>query len=259
METASLCAQSLSFVYGARRILQDVNLELKPGSLTFVLGPNGCGKTTLMRLLLGTLAPEEGTVLLDGREIGSWSRKEIAQKLAYVPQSNHPIFAFTALQMVQMGRMAQLSLFASPSAQDEEAALEALDRLGIADLADRSIAAMSGGERQLVLLARALVQDARILLLDEPTSNLDYGNQIRVLEQVRKLADSGYSILLSSHQPQQALDFADQVLILQNHQLTATGTPDQLLTPDCIHQLYGVHALRIEVEGRTVLLPERPK
>jgi iron complex transport system ATP-binding protein len=165
------------------------------------LGPNGCGKTTLFRTILGLLPRQGGSVRLDGHDLATLSRRDVAQRIGYVPQAQAGYFPFTVREMVLMGRTAHLSLFATPSPRDDAVAERMLDTLGMLHLADHRYTEISGGERQLALIARALTQEPKLLVMDEPTANLDFGNQLLVLDRIGTLARQGMAIILSTHDP----------------------------------------------------------
>ena len=230
--------RDLSFSYGAHRVLNDLSFSVPDGALVAVLGPNGVGKSTLFRCLLGLLRGYEGEILLNGRPRGEYSPRELARVAAYVPQSSAPTFSYTVFETVLMGTTAQLGLLEYPGRAERERAESALRRLGIEGLADRRIDQISGGEQQLVLLARALAQDARVLIMDEPTANLDYGNQQRVLQSIVKLTEQGYTVLLSTHHPDHALRYATHVLALQDGTLAAYGETEDVLTAELVEKLY---------------------
>ena len=197
--------KNVSFSYGVVPTLHDVSFSVRQGALVAVLGPNGAGKSTLFRCILRLLKPSAGTIRLCGEDTAAIDRRRLAKLAAYIPQSSTPVFNYTVEDAVLMGTTGALSALQAPSRSERERCARALEQLGISDLAQRGIAQLSGGERQLALIARALVQDARVLIMDEPTANLDYGNQRRVMQQVRALADGGYTILLSTHNPEHAL------------------------------------------------------
>jgi iron complex transport system ATP-binding protein len=254
-----LQAQQLAYGYPGRRIGSDVSLELNAGEVLCLLGPNGSGKTTLFRTLLGLLPVQDGAVMLDGRDLRRLARDEIARLVSYVPQAHGAFFPYTVREVVLMGRTAHLGLFAAPSACDHGAALDAIRRMGIAHLADAIYTRISGGERQLALIARALAQEARMVVMDEPTANLDFGNQVRVLERIRALAADGIGVLLSTHDPDHAFLCADRVAMLHNGGLLACGVPETVMTAAQLRQLYGVEVVVTEVavgQGvRRVCLP----
>ena len=235
----TLEARDLSFGFGDQFVGRGLTCALRSGEVVCLLGPNGSGKSTLMRTLLGLQEPLGGDVFLDERPLASWMPAERARRLAYVPQAADSHFDFGLQEMVEMGRAAHRGLFSSPSAQDKHAARDALERLGVAHLAHRAIHAVSGGERQLGLIARALATQASYLVMDEPTANLDYGNQARVLDEIARLRASGIGILMSTHHPEQAFRVADRVLLLREGSLIGQGDVRATLTSEALSSLYG--------------------
>ena len=255
----SIEVKNLRFRYGARPVIGDVSFTAEKGELLAVLGPNGVGKSTLFRCLLGFLKPVGGEILVDGKELTAYSRRELAKKIAYIPQSHTPAFDHTVLDSVLMGMTAQLRVFEQPGQAQREKAMQMLRALGIEKLSSRGGMKISGGERQLMLLARALVQDASMLIMDEPTANLDYGNSCRVMERVKKLGQTGYTIIFSTHDPNQAFSYATKVLALKDGGVMAVGAPEAVLTEDVLSRLYGIPVARCEMEtvfGRkTICMP----
>ena len=246
---------NLSFAYGKHEVLRDISFTLEKGEFLSVLGPNGVGKSTLFRCILGRLEGYSGQITSAGEDLKTMSRREAAKRMAYIPQIHTPTFSYTVLETVLMGTARQLSPFAQPGKAQVDTAMAALQRVGAAHLAQRDFSRLSGGEQQLVLLARALAQQAQILIMDEPTSALDYGNQLRVLKLVRELAKEGYAVLLSTHNPQHALTFATKTLALIGGRVAALGKPDEVLTPELVRCLYGVDVLFEETAAGRVLVP----
>ena len=232
-------ARDLSYGYDGTPVGEGVDLDLAGGEIVCLLGPNGGGKTTLFRTLLGVLPPIAGEVKAAGRPLSGWSRRDLARLLGYVPQAHAGLFAFTVEDVVLMGRTARRGLFAAPSRRDRDAARSALERLGIDRLASRVYTQISGGERQLTLIARALAQEVEVLILDEPTASLDFGNQLRVLAEVRRLRDAGIGVLMSTHQPAHALAVADRIALLKSGRVVAQGPPRETATPERLARLYG--------------------
>ena len=234
--------KNLTFSYEKYAVLHELSFAIQKGTLTVVLGANGAGKSTLFRCLLGFLKPQAGEILLSGKPLPAYTRRETAAKIAYIPQTSEPTFNYTVLDTVLMGTTGTMNVLQRPGTREREAALQSLRQLGIEALAERGISQISGGERQLTLIARALVQNAEILIMDEPTANLDYGNQQRVLKQIRGLTGRGYTVLLSTHNPEHALRYAHRVLALQDGRVLAEGPTESVLTPELILRLYGVQA-----------------
>ncbi|MBQ8851185.1 MAG: ABC transporter ATP-binding protein [Oscillibacter sp.] len=247
--------RGLSVSYGDRKVLQNVSFSLRKGEFLSVLGPNGAGKSTLFRCLLGSLG-YSGSITVEGKDLRALPPRRRAEKLAYIPQSHRPTFGYSVLDTALMGTTRHLSPFLSPGKEQVAAAREALRRVGAGHLEEREFSRLSGGEQQLVLIARAIAQGSDILVMDEPTSSLDYGNQLRILELVRSLSREGYTLLLSTHDPQQALRFADRVLALEGGTVAAEGETHAALTPSLLRRLYGVEAVFLETEKGPVILPE---
>ncbi|GJE25533.1 ABC transporter ATP-binding protein [Methylobacterium organophilum] len=244
-----LSVEGLSFGYPGRTVGRDVSFALKAGEVLCLLGPNGGGKTTLFKTVLGLLPAQAGRVSLDGQDIARWSRAQVARALAYVPQAHAAFFPFSVREVVLMGRASRLPPFASPGPSDHAAAEQALARLGIGHLAGRIYTEISGGERQMALIARALAGEPRILVMDEPTASLDFGNQARVLSQVRRLAARGIAVILSTHDPGHAFLCADRVLALHEGRLAAAGPPAETVTPEILRRLYGVEVTVAPLPG----------
>ena len=250
-----LSVENLSFSYTRRPVLQDVSFAAEKGELLSILGPNGVGKSTLFRCILGSLEGYSGRICVDGRDIRTLPHRERARRMAYIPQIHRPTFGYTVLDTVLMGTTRQLSPLQQPGREQVYMARSALERVGVSHLAERNFAHLSGGEQQLVLIARALAQQSDILIMDEPTSALDYGNQFRVLQQVRALSREGYTVLLSTHNPQHALTFADRLLVLHDGTAAALGRPAQVLTPALMETLYGVTVDFLDTASGPVLVP----
>lgn len=249
-----LDVDSLSFSYGGNTVLKNITFNMGSREMVFLLGGNGAGKSTLFKCILGQCKPKSGRVLLDGMGISDMTSLELAKKIAYIPQAVAPTFHYPVIQMVLMGRTAHLPPLALPRQKDYDMAYESLKQLHIEHLADKDYSSISGGERQLVLIARALVQDGKILIMDEPTASLDYGNQLRVLEQVKSLAEDGHTILISSHNPQHALLFGDRVLALSGGIIEAEGEPESVLSGSLFRRLYNMEASIVNhAEGKYIM------
>jgi iron complex transport system ATP-binding protein len=240
VNTPMLATHALGFGYANKAVGRDVDLEVKCGEVLCLLGPNGSGKTTLFKTLLGLLPAQAGEVRLENTPIRGLPRHAIARRLAYVPQAHAASFPFSVMEMVVMGRTAHLGLFATPNAEDRRKALAALATLGIGELANTEYTRISGGQRQLALVARALAQDAPAIVMDEPTASLDFGNQVIVLGEVKRLAARGLAILLSTHNPDHAFSIGDRVALLDGGRLVAQGAPQEVLTADRLRAVYGV-------------------
>lgn len=236
-----LTVQHASVGYHARQpVLRDVSFRVSPGAICCLIGANGSGKTTLMRTLLGILPPLHGDIQLDGVAVNQLSERERAAAIAWVPQAHDGAFAFTALDMVMMGLAPQLAAFAVPGAKERDIAHQQLAMLEIPHLAPRRWDTLSGGERQLVLIARALAQRPRLLLLDEPASSLDFGHQIRLLDTLVTLKNSGMALLMSTHHPLHARAIADSVIRVEPDGRVSQGLPEYQLAADRLATLYRV-------------------
>jgi iron complex transport system ATP-binding protein len=243
-------------------LLSDVSFAVAPGQTCCLLGPNGAGKTTLVRCAVGLAHPSAGTVRVGSVRVGDVSAHTLARHVAYVPQSVEAIFPVSCLDIVLAGRTPYVRFGGMPTEADRHVALSSLGLLGLAHLAERPFGEVSGGERQLVTIARALCQQAPVIVLDEPTSALDFGNQVRVMSIVKEMASSGKTVLMTSHAPNQALDGADLVVLLRQGSVMSAGKPDDVITGEALSDLYGVDVSVVEVPGspepRKVCLPVRP-
>jgi iron complex transport system ATP-binding protein len=247
-----LAVEDLSYGYPGQVVGHHVSFAVGAGEVLCVLGRNGEDKSTLFKTILGLLPPRAGAVRADGELISGWSPRRRALTFGYVPQNGGGTFPFTVAELVLMGRTAHRGPFAAPSTGDRAAADEAIAALGIDHLAEREWQRVSGGERQLALVARALAQQPRILVLDEPTASLDFGNQVRVLDAVRGLAESrALSVLLSTHHPEQAFACADRVAVLAGGELLRIGTPAEVVTAETRRACYSVEVVVLPVaDGR---------
>lgn len=254
--TEYLEARAVHFRRGARVILDDITIRLHSGEIVALLGANGAGKSTLFRILLGFLKPERGEIRLDGKLLADFSRRALAQRIAYVPQAHVAPFPYKVHDVVLLGRLAETGIFRAPRAADHRAVDDVLERLAITHLAARRYTEISGGERQLTLIARALAQGAGILVMDEPMTGLDYGYQVRLLQHLVDLARSGRTILLSTHNPEHAVQAATRIAVLRDGAIMADGSPEQIITPSLIRALYGVAVSTLtNVEGQMVIVP----
>jgi iron complex transport system ATP-binding protein len=242
----SLDVQKLCFSYGERQILKELSFHIQTGNLVCLIGPNGVGKSTLFKTIMRMLPNYQGQICIDGQDTQGLSIEKMAKLVSYIPQSHTPTFSYSVFDMVLMGTTSTTSVIGKPGKKQRQLTLEVLEQLGISYLKDRSYTQISGGERQLTLIARALVQQTKFLIMDEPTANLDYGNQIRVLEQIKNLTQKGYTIFQATHQPDQAFLFADEVLAMKEGKVLAQGKPKDVITKDFIHELYDVE---VEVQS----------
>jgi len=256
MSTPLLAFQNIAFRYQPRngQVLRQLALEIEAGTVTAILGPNGVGKTTLLHLALGWLKPESGQVFLDGKPLGSYSRHELGQWMGLVPQSEHMPFDYSVLEYVLLGRTPYLKPLEMPGEQDCLIAQQALDQVGLGGLERRAITKLSGGERQLVLLARALAQRPKLLLLDEPTSHLDLSNKSRLLGLIQKLVGQGVTILLTTHEPEVAATIATHLVLMERGHIYHTGPLDQVLTTERLTVTYGVPVQVVGLGKRRVIL-----
>lgn len=248
-------ARRLAIGYRDRVVGRDLDLTLAEGEALALLGPNGGGKTTLLKTLLGLIPPLDGEVCLAGQPLDRISVRERARLVAYVPQVHAGVFAFTVEEIVLMGRSAHGDLFSRPSARDRQVAAEAIARLGIAHLAQRPYTMISGGERQLALIARALAQEPRIVVLDEPTASLDFGNQGKVMREIRALAGAGLGVIFTTHDPNHALRHADRAVLLRDGKNLACGPASNILTGAMLEELYQAKVVTVEATDSRAFLP----
>lgn len=225
--------------YGEVDVLDGLSFSVRESDVLCVLGPNGAGKTTLFKSVLGFLPRRGGQVLVDGRELAGWGRRELAGTVAYVPQAHGAPFPFTVGEVVLMGRTPRLGVAGTPGRADRAAAEQNMERLGVGHLAARPYTAISGGERQLALIARALTQEPRLLMMDEPTSNLDLGNQATVLREIRDLAAGGLAVVMISHTPDHAFAVGTAAALLHPDRSLTVGPPERVLTEEGLSAAYG--------------------
>jgi iron complex transport system ATP-binding protein len=249
--------RDLAIGYRDRLVGSGLAVSLKKGEVLALLGPNGGGKTTLLKTLLGLLPPRAGEVTFADRPLAAYSARERARLIAYVPQTHVATFAFTVETVVLMGRTAHSNLFRRPAAADRDITARMLERFGIAHLVQRPYTMISGGERQLALLARALAQEPHFVVLDEPTASLDFGNQGKVMGEIRALADSGHGVLFTTHDPNHARRAADRAHLLRDGRTIAAGPAGSVLTKELLEVLYHapVKVLRDPASGESAFLP----
>lgn len=258
----ALTARSLTFAFSHDNdVFRNVSLEFHPGELLVLLGGNGSGKTTLLRTLAGQLTPQSGSVLLDDRPMKQWSRREIAERMTLMPQSERCETSFSVREMVQLGRAAQRGWLMPLTTEDERAVDEALTATDMMEFAEQSVATLSGGQWRRAIFARSLAQDASVLLLDEPTSGLDLKHQYDCLEQIRRLVKEKQLVaVLALHDLNHAAMFADRIALLADQQILAIGNCADVLTADLIEQTYGVRVTidRHPVNGTPLVVPLGP-
>jgi iron complex transport system ATP-binding protein len=253
--TSILSLHHGSFAYGREVIFSDLDLEVKSGEVVCILGPNGCGKTTLMRCLSGSLKLKKGLARLDLQDISAMKEVDIARKIGFIFQEHEIPFPYPVIEVVLMGRTPHIRTFSSPSSRDKVIAEEALSRVGISHLKDRPYTLISGGERQLVLIARTLAQEPEIILMDEPTSHLDFKNQTVVLQMVNQLAEQGLAVVMTSHFPDHAFLFSQRVALMAGGRFTACGRPAEVMTEKSLGELYGLEVSVISVNDPATGLP----
>ena len=249
MQVHTLAARDLSCGYHGHAVLSHVDVAVRSGEVVCLLGPNGVGKTTLFKTLLGFLPAISGDIEVDGEPRASYNRRAFARKVAYVPQNHEPPFSFSVLDIVLTGCVSQLSVLDTPKAADVERAHAILDELGIAHLAERDYTRISGGEQQMTLIARSLMQDSSILMMDEPTAALDFGNQVSVLACVRRLAERGKAVIMTTHNPDHAFLCCDRAVLITRAGEIVSGAVDDVVTEDNLRRAYGVQVAIANATG----------
>lgn len=250
--------RNLSFRYpkGDRDVLSGAGLTLDAGQVLCILGPNGAGKSTLLGCMAGLMTPQRGDVLLGGKPLAQQSRQDIARQVGYVQQTNNPAFSYTVFQFVLMGRAPHIPFFGQPDSADEDIVWQTLRQLGIDHLADRPCTDLSGGERQQCVIARTLVQRPRAILFDEPTAHLDYGNQVRVLKLIKKMAREGFAVVMTTHNPDHALLLDDHVALLNRGGALRCGVTRDILDEQTLSDMYhaDLRLIHIDQLGRDACL-----
>jgi len=232
--------RNVNYSYGPNQVIHNLSFSMERGEFLCVLGPNGCGKTTLLKNILGLLTPFSGTVLIDGEDLQDLPLTRLAKIMGYIPQAHTPPFPFKVLDVVLMGRTSYLSSLAVPGRKDEKIARESLEELNIGHLKDKIYTKISGGERQLVLIARALAQQPKIMIMDEPTASLDFGKKHLFLEHMRHLSQKGISILMVTHDPDQAFFCAHKVVLMKKGRLLDMGTPEATIIEKSMKDMYDI-------------------
>ena len=232
--------ERLSFSYKeGKEVLSETSFSLSNADMTVLLGRNGAGKSTLFKVFLKMLSPKEGRIAIDGKELSSFGSRELSRVFSYIPQSSYMEFPYTVMDTLLMAKASTLSLFSAPKKENEDEAVEILKSFGIGHLAFRIMDNLSGGEKQLVLIARALLQNSAFIILDEPTSNLDYGNQLMVLEKLKELNRNGVGIIYSTHNPELALTYSSKILTLNRGKIETYESPEKLVEESKLEELYG--------------------
>ncbi len=231
---------NLTCGYRGIKIVESVTFNIQGGEIVCLLGPNGVGKTTFFKTLLGFLKPISGRVLLDEKNTMKLSRKRIAQSIAYVPQAHSIPFPFSVMDVVVAGRNAHLGITSTPSKKDYGFAAECIEELGISHLREKIYTELSGGEQQMVLIARALAQTPKILIMDEPTSNLDFGNQVKIIDHINSLKKKKLAVVMTTHSPDHVFLCGSRVVIFQNGKQTYIGEPKSIITEELLSRIYGV-------------------
>ena len=257
MVTAALKVEHLSFSYVNKGpiIFRDVGFELKEGRILTILGANGAGKSTLLNCIAGLLRQNTGTIYLGGRCATEMSFRDIATFIGYVPQIQNPAYAYPVREYVVMGRTPYLGTFAQPGEKDYEMAEKALARMNALHLIEKPYTEISGGERQMVTIARAITQEPKIMMLDEPTAHLDYGNQMRTIKLIRSLAEEGYAVILTTHIPDHPLFLGGDVAVFtdgKEGKTVAVGEADSILTDEALSALYSAPVKTVRVDGRRI-------
>ena len=243
----------LSFSYGRRPVLSDVSFQIQPGEFTIILGKNGSGKSTLLRIMAGLLKPESGSLQVMGRDLTGLSLSERAKVIGYLPQFHRPIFPFSVEDVVLTGRASHVNLI--PGHEDRRLALSALERTGIIHLRSRPFTELSGGEQQLVMIARVLAQEPRIVLLDEPTAHLDFLNQARLLRLVRELVNAELAVVAVLHDPNIAFLYGDRFIFLRDGQMESWNSSQKPWDTEILQRVYGTEVRSIPYRDRALVIP----
>lgn len=256
---AVIQAKQLVFAYQQQPVLNALNMEVPQGAFTAIVGPNGCGKSTFVKQLIKSLKPQSGDIHIFGKPLNSYSHKALGKLIAYVPQATQIGFDFTVEEVVLMGRYPHLKRFQSETPKDREIAAEAMKATGVWALKDKPANALSGGEQQRVIVARALAQEPQILILDEPISHLDLPHQVELMALIRKMAqEKGITVLAIIHDLNLALDYSDYVVMMQGGQVHYSGIPTEIISERSIREIYGLEVCMIQnpVTGNPHVIPK---
>lgn len=230
----------LSFSYSDYKVISELDCKIGAGCLVALLGKNGCGKTTLFRCILGLLKAESGEIKINSTSVSDYSPSKLAAEITYIPQENYPVFNYRVFEVLVLGLISKLGVFSTPKEKDYEKAYKVLKDLDAEHLMEKRYKELSGGERQLVLIARSLLQGSKLLIMDEPTANLDYGNQIKILNYLKELSRKGYSIIFSTHNPEHALLYCDETIVMHDRKIIAQGSPKAVLSKELLKTVYGI-------------------
>lgn len=256
MSSTLIKLKNVSFTYSSENnhVLRTLSLDVRKGHITAILGPNGIGKTTLLHLILGWIKADNGSIYLADKKQEGYSRREMGRLLGLVPQDEHITFEYSLLEYVLLGRSPHLHSLESPGKKDYKAAMTALEKVGLENLADRPVTHLSGGEKQLVLVARSLAQEPEILLLDEPMSNLDIANKIKLIEVLSSLKKEGVTILFTSHEPEVAAAISNYLILMGNDNIIEHGTVDKVLSSESLSRIYGITVRVADYEGKKIVI-----
>jgi len=249
--------ENLCFSYNGFFEIYNINFELKKGEITTLLGPNGSGKTTLLKCVYGILKPKDGCIYLDGKSLLELSQPELAKNIGCVPQIHNPVFPFKTIDVVVMGRTPYISMFSSPPIKDYKSAREIISELGISNLAERPYTMISGGEQQLVLMARALMQNPKLLLLDEPVAHLDIKNKVKVLSMVKKIAEKmKIAVLMTIHDPNDAIRFSHNIALMKEGKIIDYGYPDKVINEESLQEIYNMPFIILNQDNHKIVMYE---
>ena len=246
--------EDLKFSYGKKEILKGINFEINSSDIISILGPNGCGKTTLLKLILGFLKPTQGKVYFDGKDISKIKAKQFFQRVAYIPQIHDGAFGYLVQDVVLMGRMPYKSIFSNFNKEDKKITLDALEIMGIKELKNEIYTTLSGGQRQLVLIARAIAQQADIFIMDEPVNGLDFGNQYKLLNKIKDLSKKDFTFIKTSHYPDHVFFVSNEAIFLDKGKILEKGEPKTIIREENIKKVYKIESEIININNRNICL-----